>query len=434
MLFLAIAAVALGWGWSVGREAVPARPGDQITAVDAAWYSGLPLEPASATAAYLARIPAGVRARGEEYSDSRLAAFGLRLLALFLATAVICFTGFTANLRDWAGRTFSRSVVIDAAVSLQYFAALYALSLPAEIYADFVRPHRFGLSDQPFVAWLGDTLVNWAVFTSFYMIAVLAIYRIIRRRPAQWVAWALGVYLVLRTVYALLAPNVIEPLTNDFHPMADGPQKQMILALARANGVNDAAIVVSDASLQSRVSNAHVSGLGGATRISIDDTTLRRNSDASLRFVMAHELGHFVLDHETAAIVTDSLVMGCGFVFVALGMRVVLGSFGARWRMSGSADIASVPVFWGLFLLWGYLSLPVSNGIARAYEHQADLFGLNASQEPGGMADFMIHDADRSRLHPTAIEYALFYDHPSDAERVATAMQWRAERTGGHER
>ena len=37
----------------------------------------------------------------------------------------------------------------------------------------------------------------------------------------------------------------------------------------------------------------------------------------------------------------------------------------------------------------------------------------------------MIHDADYVRLRPTALEYALFYDHPSDTERVATAMQWR---------
>ena len=39
----------------------------------------------------------------------------------------------------------------------------------------------------------------------------------------------------------------------------------------------------------------------------------------------------------------------------------------------------------------------------------------------------MIHDADTVRLQPTAVEYALFYTHPSAAERVATAMRWRAE-------
>jgi hypothetical protein len=56
------------------------------------------------------------------------------------------------------------------------------------------------------------------------------------------------------------------------------------------------------------------------------------------------------------------------------------------------------------------------------------MFGLNASREPHGIAEFMIHDADTSSLSvPSTLEYALFHDHPSDAQRVATAMQcWAA--------
>ena len=53
--------------------------------------------------------------------------------------------------------------------------------------------------------------------------------------------------------------------------------------------------------------------------------------------------------------------------------------------------------------------MPVSNAISRNQEHQADLYGLNASQAPLGLAEFMIHDADTVRLRPTAVEYALFY-------------------------
>jgi STE24 endopeptidase len=95
--------------------------------------------------------------------------------------------------------------------------------------------------------------------------------------------------------------------------------------------------------------------------------------------------------------------------------------------MHGLADAATLPVLWGCFLMWGFASLPASNAAARLSEHQADLFGLNASQSPHGLAEFMIHDADTARLQPSALEYALFYTHPSDAERIATAMTWRAE-------
>lgn len=424
---VAVLAAGLAWGWSFDAGAVPQRPQDLTSSVDAAWYQHLPLEPAAATQAYLDRIPAQMRARGEAYSDTRLLAFALRMLTLVLATALICFTGLAAAMRRLAMRLTSMPALVDLAVALQYFVALYALSLPAEVYAGFMRPHRFGFSDQPFGAWLGDNLLNWGVLTLFYLVAVVLLYRFVRRSPRFWAVGAVGVYIVLRTLYELLTPNVIEPLTNSFRPLPQGRQQQVIMALARANGIENPRVVVSDASAQSRLLNAHVSGIGGTARITVDDTTLARTSEPMLRAVVAHEIGHYVLYHTAIAVVTDSLLMGVGFAAIALVTAALVRRFGPRWQMQGLADAATIPVLWGCFLMWGFASLPVSNAAARIAERQADLFGLNASQSPHGLAEFMIHDADTARLQPSALEYALFYTHPSDAERIATAMTWRAE-------
>jgi len=418
--------VALAWGWSVGHEPVPARPIDLTTPVPATWYANLPLDPVAATNAYLARIPGEMRERGERYSDTRMLTFDLRVLSLVLATIVLCATRMASHARELAERVLSRRAFVDTAVALQYFIALFLLSLPVEIYATFLRPHRFGFSEQSFSAWIGDSLVNWGVFTAFYLVGVLVIYSVIRKRPTRWVPWAVGIYLVLRATFTLLSPNVIEPLTNTYRPLADGPQKAQILALAHANGINDVAVVTGDASRQSRLLNAHASGIGDAARISVDDNTLQRTSDPMLRAVVGHEIGHFVMNHDAQSIITDTLIMSIGFALIALGTQLVVRRLGARWQMAGTDDIASLPIFWGLFLLWGFVSLPASNAVSRSFEHQADLYGLNASQAPLGLAEFMIHDADNVRLRPTSLEYALFYTHPSDAERVATAMQWRA--------
>jgi len=425
-----VAAAALSWGAIVGTAAVPARPADQTIAVDGGWYERLPLDPALAAEAYLARIPAGMRARGEVSSDADLFAFGLRFLTLIVATIGICTSGFAAGMRRLAQRISQRPVLVDTLVALQYFIALYALNLPVTVYASFVLSHRFGFSDASFSSWLADDLVNWAVFTCFYVVGMLLILSVIRRRPGAWVAWAVGVYFVLRALYAFMAPGVIEPLTNTFKPLADGPQKQLILALAHANGITDVSVVMGDASRQSRLLNAHVSGFGATARVVVDDTTLAGTSDPMLRMVVAHEIGHFVLDHEIASVISGTLIAAIGFAFIAVGLRTIVPRFGPAWGISGAGDIAALPIFWGLFLLWGYLSLPLSNAASRVYEHQADMYGLNASREPHGMAEFMIHDADTSRLSPSMLEYALFFDHPSDAQRVATAMQWRAAMQG----
>jgi len=425
-LIALVGLAGLVWGWTVNREAVPARPSDQTIAVPQSWYQSLPLDSNAATAAYLSRLPSSMSERGERYSDTRMLTFQLRVLTLLAATGFLCATRFAPRAREVVGGVVSKPWLVDTAVALQYFVALYALSLPTEIYATFIRQHRFGFSEQPFAGWVADSLVNWAVFTAFYVVGLLAIYRFIRRRPKQWVAWAAGIYLILSATYSLLSPSFIEPLTNTFRPLPEGKQKQQIVALAHASGIQDVAVVVGDASQQTRLLNAHVSGIGGTARISVDDTTLRSTSDPMLRAVVAHEIGHYVMNHVAQSVVTDTVTMsvGCGLIALVTGM--VVRRLGSRLQITGAGDIGGLPVFWGLYLLWGFASLPMSNAISRHYEHQADLYALNASQAPHGLAEFMIHDADVVRLRPTAIEYALFYSHPSDAERVATAMQWRA--------
>ena len=426
LIVVGVAAAALAWGFVVGREPVPARPSDLVRPVSSDWYERLPLDAVASTNAYLERIPPDVRVRGEAYADTRLLAFALQVSSVLAATLLFTLGTFAARTRDRLRYATSRPILVDTSTSLVYFTALYALTLPSQIYARFVRPHRAGFSDQTFAGWLTDDLINWAVLTAFYTLGVLIIYAVMRRRPGQWVAWATGAYAVLYALYVLLSPGVIEPLTNAFRPLADGPQKAQIVALARANGVDDVAVVTGDASRQTRLLNAHVSGFGSAARISVDDTTLQETTDPMLRFVVGHELGHFVLDHTIASTVTSTALAALGFIFIALGMRVARRR-SVQSHPATSGDIGTLPLFWGLFLVWGFLSLPIGNAFSRVNERQADLYGLNASQAPHGMAEFMIHDADHARLQPTAIDYALFYDHPGDAERVATAMRWREE-------
>ena len=129
--------------------------------------------------------------------------------------------------------------------------------------------------------------------------------------------------------------------------------------------------------------------------------------------------------------VFDTLLMGFGILCIAVGARRVIARFGARWGVSGVGDAAAMPVLWGLFVLWGFLSIPFSNSITRQQEIEADLFGLNASQEPLAQAEWMIRDADTGQMNPSAVEEWVFYNHPSPRNRIFAAMRWRSEQ-GAH--
>jgi STE24 endopeptidase len=99
----------------------------------------------------------------------------------------------------------------------------------------------------------------------------------------------------------------------------------------------------------------------------------------------------------------------------------------ARWGVRGIGDVAGLPLVALLFTVYSFVLTPVTNGIVRTQEYEADLFGLNAAQQPDGFAQIALKLSEYRKLDPTPLEELLFYDHPSGRTRIYTAMRWKAE-------
>ena len=427
VVVVAAALVAAVWGGGVSMQPVPSRVQERAVEVGPDWYAALARDPAAATVAYLQRVPDEARARGDAFGATRYIILPTRIAVLVASIALIMFSGAAARMRAIARRALPHVWLQDALFALQLFVVLFLLNLPIETYAGFIRFRLAGFSQRTYPDWVYEAALGWAVITGFYIVGVVVIMALIRRRPRSWPAWATAVYFVLSGVYVLISPQYIEPLFNRITPLADGAAKRAILSLARANGVPADDVFVRDASRQSVLLNAHVSGIAGTAQIILDDNTIANTPQPEFKFVMAHEIGHYVLAHIPKEIVFDALIMGLGFIFIAWGSQRLIARFGHRWQVAGLGDIGALPVFWGLLLLWGFISLPLNNSISREQEAEADIFGINASQQPFGLAEFMIRDADAGQLDPSPIEEWLFYNHPSARNRIFAAMRWRAE-------
>jgi STE24 endopeptidase len=372
-------------------------------------------------------VPTAARERSESFNRDGVAAIVLRLVVLFAATALTMASGLAVRLRDAAQRMTSRAWLQDALVAVQFLAIVLAFGLPVEVFAGYVRYREAGLSHAGFWPWLYDYVLQWVVDLVFYVIGIVAILALIRRQPRAWPVPATLVYIALYATYTLLSPAVIAPMFNRYAQLPDGPARDRILSLARANGVPADGVYVKDASRQSVILNASVSGIAGTARITLDDNTVQATPSAELEMVMAHEIGHYVLGHVFKENVLLGLVMGAGFLWIAWSLRALVARRGERWQLSGVGDPATIPLLWFLVALWGFVAMPLNNAIVREDEAEADLFGLNASQQPLGLAEFMLRDADVRPLAPSRlVEWAL-YTHPAPASRIATAMRWRAE-------
>ncbi len=83
--------------------------------------------------------------------------------------------------------------------------------------------------------------------------------------------------------------------------------------------------------------NAYVTGFLGSKRIVLWDTMLQKLDADEAEFIMAHELGHYVLGH-----VVQGLLVSSALTFIGLGLARLLAEAALRrWGAPASASTGS---------------------------------------------------------------------------------------------
>jgi len=383
------------------------------------------IDPEAATRAYLARQTSAEKARSDAYFEG---GYWLDLWGFLWAAAaylVLLHTGVSARMRDLSERlTRVRSLQMGA-YWVQFLVAVAIMSLPLTVYRDFVREHRYGLSNLTFAAWLGELGKGLAISAVLGGLAMMILYALVRRLPRTWWIWGATASVVFGAFFALIVPVVIVPIFNSPKRLTDQRVVAPILSLARASGIGAHDVWEVDASKQSNRISANVSGLFGTERITLNDNLLRRASLPEIQAVMGHEMGHYVLNHIHKALLQFGIVIVAGFALLKTLFERLRRT--PRWQVRGIDDVAGLPLAALLFTSYLFLLTPVLNTMVRVQEYEADLYGLNASAQPDGFAQVSLKLGEYRKLEPGPVEEFVLYDHPSGRTRIHAAMRWKAE-------
>ena len=385
-----------------------------------------PLDPAAATRAWLDTVPAEKRAKSDAYFEG---GYWLILWNFLLGAAISLFllgSGLSARLRDFAERTTRFKSLQVAVYAIPYVVIVTFLSFPLGVYSGYFREHAYGLATQTFGPWFREQIISLAVEIVLTTILLIVLYAVFRRAQRTWWLWGTGVGVLGMAVLMLIAPVFIAPLFNTYKPLTDPKISGPILAMASANEIPVHQVFEVDASRQSNRVSANVSGLFGTARISLNDNLLKQCSLPEIRAVMAHEMGHYVLNHAFKLILYFSVFILCAFAFSRVLFDRAVCQWGSRWGVRGIADPAGLPLLVLLFSTALFLLTPLSNTAVRITEREADAFGINTSREADGFAGVALKLGTYRKLDPGPIEEMIFFDHPSGRARIRMAMDWKA--------
>jgi Zn-dependent protease with chaperone function len=308
------------------------------------------------------------------------------------------------------------------------FVVIYSVvTAPLAYYEEFVRQHAYGLSNQTFAKWLSDGLKGTAVSAVGLALVLWIPYFLLRRSPRRWWLYAGLTTAPIATFMLVITPIWIEPLFNRFDRMKDRALEARILELAARAGIPASRVYQVEKSVDTRTVNAYVTGIGSSKRIVLWDTTLEKLKPEEILFVMAHEMGHFVLHHTMAIIVGSTLLMTGSLYLVHRLAGTLIARFGDGFGFDQLSDVASFPLLLWLGTLVSVITTPAVLAFSRHLEHEADRFALELTRDNHAGATTFVRLQQENLAIPRPGPIFTFWraSHPSLGDRVDFANTYR---------
>ena len=246
--------------------------------------------------------------------------------------------------------------------------------------------------------------------------------------PRLWWIPAWAGLAAAAVVTAWAAPVVLLPIFFRFVPLADGPLRERLLALAARAGVPALGVFEWRTGDRTSRANAALTGIGRTRRIILSDTLLSDYKPEEVEAVLAHEMGHHVNHDIWKALAVDALV-GLG-AFVAAD--AALPAPAAPAGLQGISDPAGLAVAGLAMTAVAWLASPFQNAVSRSHEKRADRAALDLTRDVGAFVEAMRRLGDRNLAEeaPSLLTRLFFHTHPPIDERIAYATAWAGDQGG----
>jgi STE24 endopeptidase len=324
---------------------------------------------------------------------------------------------------DWVQRYVSEPSLTLALLVLLGYGIFWLVSLPFDYGRGYVLEHKFGLSTERKLGWLGDNLKASLLSLLVALAFVEAAYNFMWLSPTYWwfLTWLVSALFIVLFVFA--APVVIMPLFYKFPKLKDEELLNSLMKLADKARIRVLGVFEMKAGVKTRKAIAGLTGIGRTRRMLISDTFLSRFSKDETESAMGHEIGHHIFGHAwkyTVLFTGAFLVM----LFIADQILLVSSKFFGIQRFDYVASLPLLVLTLGLLYA---LFIPLANTISRRAEADCDQYTLELTEKPDAYISTMTKLCDQNLryAYPSPITEFIFYDHPSGKKRIERALNYK---------
>ena len=365
----------------------------------------------------------------KEYLDSqeytRATTFFTLIESSYTVSLTLLFIGFNGfqYLDVFARRYADNEICAGLLFTGTFLFFSFLAKLPFSIYFTFVIEERFGFNKTTYKTFILDILKSTVliVLIGGPLLAVI-FWFFIHAGPYGWLFCWIAV-VVLSILLQYLAPVIILPLFNTFTPLPEGNLRNIILDYAQKQKFVIQDIFTMDGSKRSGKLNAFFIGFGKFKKIVFFDTLLEKLKENEVLAVLAHEMGHYKLNHILKMILASILQSGIMFFLLSLFLHT---------KGIGDAFGVEQPSVYASLVFFGFLYAPINllvsilfHAMSRNHEFAADKYATMTT----GSADMLITSlkklskANLANLTPHPLKVFIYYSHPPLLARIQRMRQ-----------
>lgn len=360
-----------------------------------------------------------VKEKAITYSTKQQIFYFVDIFYTFSTLFLFLYFGFSNKIKEKVSKITKNNFLILGLYLILFSFIYFVLKFPVTFYSSFYLTHKFGLSEQPFYSFLLDNIIIYTIFTLGLVPVVFIGYKILEKNKL-WYIWISIIFPFLLTFFFIIKPVFVDPAINKFEPLKDKTLEKEILSLAKMAGIEGSRIYQMNASKQTKTYNAYVTGLLDTKRIVLWDNLLSELSLDEILFVMAHEMGHYVLHHLWYFVIIGSILFFIYAYLINFFSLKLIQRFSKNFKFDKISDIASIPLLFLLLNFFFFLSQPVISGISKNFEHKADVYALEVTKNNESAVSFFKKCANKALVNPSPHPFIKFwlYTHPTIEERI----------------
>jgi len=319
--------------------------------------------------------------------------------------------------------SYIRNVTFENEISLSliFFASVFIISdtlkIPFQLYRVFVIEEQFGFNNTTLKTFIFDKLKSY--FISLLLIVILAtplLLFIIFFPSSFWIYfWILiSIFLIFINMFYT---TLIVPIFNKLEVLGDGDLKKKLDNFSAKVKFPITNIFVINGSKRSKKANAFFSGFGRNKKVVLYDTLIKNHTADELVAVLAHEIGHYKLNHVKTNMVIS--IITTGFMLFILSNFIFNSDI--SYALGGNVSFRHLEIF-AFFIIYSPISSIISvfmNIKSRKNEYEADEYAVkNFKKEPMEDALRKLSKDNLTNMTPHPVYEFLNYSHPSISKRL----------------